>query len=411
MSSQKTSTRRSFLVNTGAVLAAPLVVKSSVLGQGERSSPNERITLGCIGVGGRGSGNMRTFLRRPEVQVVAVCDVFASRRKGARDRVDEHYGSKDCKVYEDFRELLERKDIDAVSIGSPDHWHAIMSIHACRSGKDVFCEKPLSLTVREGRAMVEAARKHDRVVSSGSQRVLGDYGKMAEAVRSGVAGEIKQVFVDVGGPPRPCFYPGEAVPEELNWDLWLGPAPAVPYHPWRCSRAYGLGGKGWRTWFDYSGGMMTDWGGHKFGGALFALGLHETGPVEVIPPDGKERPHLTYRFASGLEMYHAPGSRKNITFVGTDGTVPGARPEKPVDMPRYRGTGGIIGDFIHCVRTREKPFRDVEIAHRTATVCHLGNIAYHLDRRIKWNPETEEILDDFEASCWLDRPRRERWTL
>ncbi len=411
MTRKKTTTRRAFLRNSSGLLAAPLIAPSAVLGRGGATPPSERITLGCIGVGGRGRGNMQGFLRRDDIQVVATCDVYASRRDGAKDIVDKKYESKDCKAYKDFRELLAREDIDAVSIASPDHWHAIQSIHACRSGKDVFCEKPLTLTVKEGQAMLAAARKHERVVSGGSQRVLGDYGRMAEAVRSGVAGEIKEVFVDIGGPSRPCFYPAQEIPKELDWDLWLGPAPEAPYHPWRCSGGYGLGGKGWRTFFDYSGGMMTDWGGHKFGGALFALGLEKTGPVEVIPPNGKEHKHLTYVFESGLKMYHAPSSGKNITFVGTEGTVPGAKPEKPVEMPRYRGTGGIIGDFVDCVRTREKPFRDVEIAHRTATVCHLGNIAYSLGRRIKWDPVKEEIKDDFEASCWLDRPRREPWTL
>lgn len=411
MSLQNCTTRRSFLKGAFAGLAAPLVVKSSVLGEGARLSANERITMGFIGVGGRGHSDMVDFLRRPEVQGLAVCDVFASRREGAKGVVDRHHGNKDCTAYRDFRELLARKDVDAVSIASPDHWHAIISIHACRNGKDVFCEKPLSLTIREGRAMVEAARRHNRVFSSGSQRVLGDYGRMARAVRSGAAGEIREVFVDVGGPSRLCFYPGQPVPDELDWEMWLGPAPYAPYHPWRCGGAYELGGKGWRTWFDYSGGMMTDWGGHKFGGALFALGLEETGPVEVTPPDKKEHPWLTYRFENGVNMYHAPNSGKNITFIGTEGQVPGKQPEKPVEMPGYKGQGGITGDFLHCVRTREKPFRDVEIAHRTATVCHLGNIVYHLGRRIKWNPQTEEIVGDFEASCWLDRPKREPWTL
>ncbi len=405
------TTRRTFLRSSGAILAAPLIARSAALGQGERAAASERITLGCIGVGGRGRGNMGGFLKQKDVQIVAVCDVYDSRRNGAKATVDKKYDSKDCSVYKDFRELLARDDIDAVSIASPDHWHAIMTIHACRQGKDVFCEKPLTLAVKEGRAMVEAATQHKCVVSGGSQRVLGDYGRMARAVRSGAAGEIREVFVEVGGSSRPCFYPGQPIPDELDWDMWLGPAPSAPYHPSRCSGGYGLGGKGWRTFFDYSGGMMTDWGGHKFGGALFALGLHETGPVEVIPPDGGEHKYLTYVFANGLKMYHAPGSKKNITFVGTEGQIPGVKSDKEVEMPVYKGSGGIIGDFLHSVRTREKPFRDVEIAHRTATVCHLGNIAYNLGRRFKWDPVREEIENDFEANCWLDRPRRAPWTL
>ena len=409
MTSRSTTSRRNFLKSSSGVLAAPLIA-TTALGQDGKAAANERINVGCIGVGGRGRGNMHGFLKHNQVQVVAVCDVFGSKRNGAKNIVDKKYNSNDCDVYTDFRELLARDDIDAVSIASPDHWHAIMSIQACKSGKDVFCEKPLTLTIQEGRAMVEAARKHERVVSGGSQRVLGDYGRMAEAVRSGKAGEIKEVFVDIGGPSRPCFYPEQNVPDDLDWELWLGPAPYAPYHPDRCAGGYGLGGKGWRTFFDYSGGMMTDWGGHKFGGALFALGLEKTGPVDVLPPN-KDRQYLTYVFDGGLKMYHAPGSGKNITFVGTEGTVPGVKPDKKIDMPRYRGNGGIIGDFLHCVKTREKPFRDVEIAHRTATVCHLGNIAYQLDRPLKWDAAKEEFQNDFEANCWRDRPRRSPWAL
>lgn len=405
------TTRRKFLQNSGAILAAPIIASSAALGTGKRAAASERITLGCIGVGGRGSQNMEIFLKQKDVQVVAVCDVYASRRDSAKATVDKHYGSKDCSVYNDFRELLARDDIDAVSIASPDHWHAIMSIHACRQGKDVFCEKPLTLTVKEGRAMVEVANEHKRVVSGGSQRVLGDYHRLARAVRGGAAGEIREVFVELGGPPRPCLYPGEPVPDELDWDMWLGPAPYAPYHPWRCQGRYESGGKSWRNFFDYSGGMMTDWGGHKFGAALFAVELHETGPVEVIPPDGKEHKYLTYVFENGLKLYHAPDSGKNVTFVGTEGQVPGAKTDKTVELPWYRGSGGIVGDFLHCVRTREKPFRDVEIAHRTATVCHLGNIAYSLNRPLKWDSVREKFKDDFEANCWLDRPRRDPWTL
>ena len=405
------TTRRKFLRNSGALVAAPIIASCSTLGSRDRAAANERINVGCIGVGGRGHSNMELFLQRKEVQVVAVCDVYASKRQDAKETVDKHYDSRDCSVYNDFRELLERDDIDAVSIATPDHWHAVMSIHACRQGKDVFCEKPLTLTIKEGRAMVEAARRHKRVVSGGSQRVLGDYHKFARTVRSGVLGEIREVFVELGGPPRPCFYPGEAVPDELDWDLWLGPAPYAPYHPWRCQQKYNPDGRGWRNFFDYSGGMMTDWGGHKFGAALFSVGLHETGPVEVIPPDGNEHKYLTYVFENGLKIYHAPDSGKNVTIVGSEGQIPGVTPNTTEELQGYRGSGGLIGDFLHCVRTREKPFRDVEIAHRTATVCHLGNIAYSLDRALKWDPVREEFKDDFEANCWLDRPRRDPWTL
>jgi hypothetical protein len=408
-------TRRRFLkgVGLGAVaVGAPYVITSSALGAKGRPAASDRVVLGAIGVGGQGGGDLRDFMGFAEVQVVGVCDVRKAARENCRASVEKKYG-KGCEVYNDFRELLARDDIDAVLIGTPDHWHALTSIDACRRGKDVFCEKPLSLTIREGRAMVEAARRFGCVFSCGSQRVMGDYGRQAQYVASGAIGRITEVWVNVGGPSRPCDLPAEPVPDGMDWDMWLGPAPWAPYNAGRCSAAYGLGGKGWRTWRDYSGGMMTDWGGHKFGGALYALQLDQTGPVEVIPPDGKEHKLLTYVFADGLRMYHAPDHKGSITYKGTAGECgDGPRQQlKPDPLRRYGGSGGIRGDFLHCVRTRQRPFQDVEYAHRTATVCHLGNIAYQLKRPLKWDPAKEQFVGDDEANRMLDRPKREPWRL
>jgi hypothetical protein len=344
------------------------------------------------------------------VQVLAVCDVQKSSRDGAKRDVDKKYGRSDCATYVDFRELLDRGDLDTVMVATPDHWHALVCIEACKRGIDVFCEKPLTLTIRQGRQMVTAARRYGCVVSSGSQRVMGDYGRQAQYVASGAIGTIREVWVNVGGPSRPCDLPGVPVPEGMDWEMWLGPAPWAPYNPNRCSAAYGLGGKGWRTWKDYSGGMMTDWGGHKFGGAMYACQLDQTGPVEVIPPDGKEHKLLTYVFANGIRMYHGGGG--NIRYRGTKGESSGAgRQEAPDPLRRYKGHGGIGGDFLHCVRTRERCFRDFEYGHRVATVCHLGNIAYELKRPLKWDPLAEQFVGDDEANRMVDRPKREPWRL
>jgi hypothetical protein len=366
--------------------------------------------MGGIGVGGRGRGDLRSFMGFREVQVLGVCDVQKPNADRAKADVDRRYGSSDCATYGNLRELLDRGDLDAVMIATPDHWHAIAAIEACQRGIDVFCEKPLTLTIREGREMVTVARRYGCVVSSGSQRVMGDYGRQAQYVASGAIGQIREAYVNVGGPSRPCDLPGQPVPPGMDWDLWLGPAPWAPYHPFRCSGAYGLGGRGWRTWREYSGGMMTDWGGHKFGGAMYALQLDETGPVEVIPPDGREHKLLTYVFANGVRMYHGGGG--NIRYVGTLGQSPG--PNRPAPGPdplrRYKGRG-LGGDFLHCVRTRERCFRDFEYAHRVATVCHLGNIAYELKRPLKWDPVGEIFLGDDEANRHLDRPRRQPWKL
>jgi len=404
------STRRRFLGTATAAVAAPSVITSTALGADDRPPASERIVMAGIGMGGRGSGDLRNFMGHSEVQVVAVCDVYKSRQQGIKNHVDQRYGNKDCTMHTDFREVVDRDDIDAVVIGSPDHWHALMCIAAMKSGKDVFCEKPLTLTIKEGRAMVDVARRYGRVCSSGSQRVLGDYGGLARKVQSGELGQIHKCYCDPGGPPRECNLPGEPVPDDLDWDMWLGPAPWVPYNAFRCGRAYGLGGKGFRTWRDYSGGMMTDWGGHKFGGAMFALGLDETGPTEIIPPDGKDYQWLTYKFACGIEMYRGGGGPK---YEAAQGNVPGLTWEPPTHLLKrdYRGKGGLSGDVLHCIKTREKPFRDVEWAHRVATVCHLGNIAYELNRPLKWDPVKEEFPGDEEANRKTWRPMRAPWRL
>jgi hypothetical protein len=217
--------------------------------------------------------------------------------------------------------------------------------------------------------------------------------------------------VSVGGPSQPCYLPPQPVPRDIDWDLWLGPAPWAPFNRGRLN---------FRPWRDYSGGQMTDWGGHKFGAVIFAMDLQETGPVEICPPDGKDHKLLTYVYANGFRMYHK--GAPDITYVGTEGTASrrGGRRKRgkapppaasSVPMMTYRGSGGIQGDFLHCVRTRQRAFRDVEYGHRAATVCHLGNIAYWLNRPLKYDPVKEEIVGDPEANRWLDRPRRAPWVL
>ena len=404
MTKHGTITRRDFLRKGAAALAAPLFMNSRVFGA------NDRITLAGIGMGGQGRGDLGGTLGFSEIQAVAVCDVVASHCNMAKDMVDRHYGNTDCSVYNDFRDVVARADIDAVLIGTPDHWHAIISIAAMTAGKDVYCEKPETLTVREGREMVKVARRYGRVFSGGSQRVWEDYNWFHRMVQGGRIGQAKEAWVNVGGPSGLCLLPAEPTPADVDWDLWLGPSPWRPFHST-------LIRGGFRAYRDYSGGGMTDWGCHGFGGALFTLGLHKTGPVEIIPPDGKDYPQLTYKFANGVRIYHGGGWGGILSFRGTEGEIPrrdkGSEMEAPPDIyiPSYKGRGGIFGDFVHCVKTRERPFRDIEIAHRTATHCHLGNIAYWLKRPLKWDPEKEEIIGDPEAGRWLDRPKREPWSL
>ncbi len=396
-------TRRSFMKTAAATVAVPMFVNSKAFGA------NDRITLGGIGMGGRGRGDLGGFLGHKNVQVVAVCDVVDKHCNQAKGMVDGRYKSKDCKTYTDFREITGRKDIEAVLIGTPDHWHAGISIEAMKNGKDVFCEKPETLTIGQGRAMVKAARRYARVFSGGSQRVWGDYNWFHKMVRGGAIGEVKEAWVNVGGPSGPCNLKPEKTPDGVNWDLWLGPAPKRPYHP-KLIRG------GFRPYRDYSGGGMTDWGCHTFGGAMFALNVHMTGPIKITPPDGKDVKLLTYEFANGVKIYHR-GGWAQLCFKGSEGEIPHRdkkkRKQTPpnIQIPNYSGSGGLIGDFLHCVRTRKKPFRDIEVAHRTATHAHLGNIAYWLKRPLKWDPVKEEIIGDKEASGWIDRAAREPWGL
>jgi len=237
-------------------------------------------------MGGQGRGDMNGFMSFSDVRVVAVCDVVDDHLNQARQQVNRKYRNQDCRAYKDFREVITRDDIDVIFIGTPDHWHAVISIAAMKQGKDVYCEKPETLTIREGREMVNTARRFARVFSGGSQRVWGDYNWMHRMIYGGRIGAVQAAWVNVGGPSGPCDFAPERTPAGVDWDMWLGPAPWRPYQ-------HTLIKGNFRPFRDYSGGGMTDWGCHTFGGALFGCNLHRTGPVEVIPPDGKEIKNLT----------------------------------------------------------------------------------------------------------------------
>ena len=400
------ATRRDFLKTAGAALAVPYIITSTALGNDDVPPASDRIVMGGIGIGNMGNGDQGAFLGRPDVQYVAVCDV----RKGVRDagkrKVDEHYKNSDCQAYNDFRELLGRSDIDAVHVATPDHWHAIMVIEACRSGKDVYCQKPETRTLREGSLMVEAARRYSRVVSGGSQRVLEDYRGVVDKCWGGELGTVKWINVNVGPLSQPCNLPAEECPPDMDWDLWLGPAPWAPFNAARCDGNFGTSGGSWRSYIDYSGGGMTDWGAHHFGGATFAVDVRELQPEEVTYHNDNGRQYLEYRYPNGLLMYHNRPDTENLQVEGTPGET---RPAKPV--PSYKGSGGIYGDFIECVKTRERPFRDIELAVNTVAVSHLGIIAYTLRRSLKWDAAQQQFPGDEEANRFLDRARREPWQL
>ena len=406
MGNSHTPTRRAFLKTASAAVAAPYVITSSALGQADRPPASERIVMGGIGIGNMGRGDQSDFFHRGDVQYVAACDVRKSVREASKAKVDKHYQNHDCLVYNDFREMLARTDIDAVHVATPDHWHALIVIEACRSGKDVYCQKPESRTLREGPLMIDAARRYARVVSGGSQRVLGDYRKIVDPCWGGELGKIKWINVNVGPLSQPCNLPAEPVSPDIDWDMWLGPAPWAPYNKARCDGNFSTSGGSWRSYIDYSGGGMTDWGAHHFGGATFAVDVRQLQPEEVIYHDDKEGKYLTYRYPNGVLIYHNRPNTGNLQVEGTPGEKVPAKP-----VPTYKGTGGIYGDFIECVKTREKPFRDIEYAINTVTVCHLGIAAYKLQRSLKWDAAKQEFIGDEEANRFRDRARREPWQL
>jgi predicted dehydrogenase len=399
-------------------LGFPYSIPSSALGL-DRPAPSQRITMAFIGLGDRSGSLIQSFTANPACHALAVCDVNRKFRDDAKKTINNFYGNRACTAYRDFRHVLDRKDIDAVAIATPDHWHAVQTIMACRAGKDVYCEKPLSLTVREARMMVDAGRRFGRVVQTGSQsRSYPNIRTICEAVRNGAIGPIREVHATCGGPSQPCDLPARPLPEHIDWDLWLGPAPWRPFHS-------KLADKEFRPYFDYSGGGMTDWGCHLFDLGQWGMGMDGSGPVEIVPPDGKEYEALTYRYADGATMMHHSGHpRAGVHFIGTEGRVSGravsnrwqVEPKELFEIPdgptsTDQGSKCHTDNFLQCVCTRRRPHADVEIGCSTVTVCHLGNIAYWLRRPIKWNPVTEKIEGDDEATRMLDRAKREPWNV
>jgi predicted dehydrogenase len=427
---QQQVNRRQFLKLTStATLSAPLLLSSNWMASGQ-NSPSNRITMGFIGTGRQGGDLLRNFLRQANTQVVAVCDVDTTRRENSRQIVERFYSTnqdtnfKGCTEFKEFPELLARKDIDAVVIAVPDHWHAYVAVAACNAGKDVYCEKPLSLTIKEGRAMVNAARKNNRVFQTGSmQRSSAEFRKACELIRNGRIGKLQQVLVDVGGPSRPCDLGEEEMEPGLNWDLWLGTAQKRPYNSVLSPRGVHTFFPNWRNYREFSGGGMTDWGAHHFDIAQWAMGMDESGPVEIIPPENpRAQKGVRYLYASGVEMVHGTnGSFGGVLFTGSEGKIqvnrgkfqamPAELGDAPLDDKAIRlyNSYNHLKDFLDCTHSRKHPICDVETGHRSATVCHLGNLVYWNRRKLKWDPAKETFISDDEANTWLDRVKREPW--
>jgi predicted dehydrogenase len=429
-SRDRSLTRRRFLRKVAAGLAAPAIAPAAALGLGGREAPSERIAVGFIGCGKMANDyHLATLLKFPDVQALAVCEVDRTRREHARKRVERAYSEdkayEGCAEYADFRELLARKDLDAVCIVTPDHWHALPIIEACKDGKDVYCEKPLTLTIAEAKLCIDAVRKYERVLQTGSQQrsnVFGPFREACEIVRSGRLGKIQTVTVGVGGPSRWCDLPEEPMEPGLEWDLWLGPAPKRPYHSVLSPHGVHNHFPNWRAYREYSGGAHTDMGAHHYDIAHWALGMDESGPIEIIPPeDPKATSGVRFIYEGGIEVIH--GGPDGCTFTGTNGKLRITRghlssePESIVKEPlgkdevRLYQSPGHHRDWIDCIRTRKRPVADVEAGARTVTVVHLGNLAYWHHRKLRWDPKAWGFPGDAEAARWLDCERRDPWRL
>lgn len=450
--SQETEiSRRGFLKTTAAAatLAAPYYVPASVFGT---NSPSNRITVACIGVGNQGFPNLQRFLNQPSCQVVAVCDVNRGStgykepsdirgREPAQQEVEKFYARergadtyRGCDAYNDFREVLARKDVDAVMLAPPDHWHEPMSIAAAEAGKDIYCEKPLGLTIGGQQKVIAAVRRHSRVLQTGSHERSNPLVRQAcELVRSGAIGKVKRVVANVGRHnkvgPGPGWQP-MPVPDGFDYALWLGPAPEAPYHQDRCLYNF-------RFNYDYAGGQVTNFGAHSLDMAQWGLGMDDGGPVEVeyiyadYLPKGSlfnAATHTFFRckYPGGVSLECVTGKPDvRCTFEGTDGVVrienmgqnfvviPNSIKPKPVlDVEKYHSGDDHVRNFLECVKLRSEPTAPVEVGHRSASICHLGNIAIKLEAKLKWDPQAEQFVGDRsdEANALLNRPARSEWS-
>ena len=418
--------RRAFLKKGGLLcstsVVAAMTLKAETLGLAGATSPNNRINIGLIGCGKIMGGHRGYFASRDRTQVVAVCDVKDWVRKGYRKSIEEETGST-CDSYEDYEELLARPDIDAVVIGTPDHWHAAIAIAAMRAGKDVYVEKPMTLTVGESLALVEAQKKYARVLQVGSQqRSDWRFRKAAEMVRNGWIGELKEIYAQLGSFPNPYLKEAEALPEGFNYDKWLGPTPYEEYFEDRVKGDYS---GGWRRFWEYGSRKQGDWGAHHFDIIQWALGMDDSGPTLFVPKGFEGSPYQYHEYASGLRVYrdHKEMNGFMIRFIGQKGEILvsrdglasnppdlARRPLSPSDERLYRSDDH-RGNWLDCIHSREKPICDVGIGHRSGTVCLLSGIAERTNRPIEWDPQKQVLLGDEAAARLLDRPRRAGYEL
>ncbi len=443
--------RRDFLKAASALTAAaPFILPSAVWA--DDTAPSKKLAMGFIGLGIQSRGLLDNFLWQP-TRVLAVCDVDATRRDAAKKKVDKFYSNSDCKTYDDFRDIIARKDIDAVCIATPDHWHAIITLAALRSGKDVYCEKPLTHNIHEAVEVLNAVPKHKRVLQTGSmQRSMNEFRVACELVRNNVIGKIQKVECSFGDPGRPCDLPEETPEPGLDWNLWCGPAPLRGYSPVLSPR--GSGYKYfplWRDYMEYGSGQVGDWGAHQLDIAQWGLGMDDSGPVEVIPPaDPAAKRGAKLVYASGVTVEHKDGF--GVHFFGTGGEVRVNRgkfvlivagktmadysvekPKKGEPAPEVETTCAAevrkaetlylanarvklyvskqhISDFMACVKSRKKPITSEQVGARSAICCHLLNQCYYHHAHLKWNPARFKFTGGTGDPKWLTRDYRAPWS-
>ncbi len=434
--SSSAMSRRRFLkhsaIATSSAVALPTVIPRHVLAAPGQPGANEQIVVGIVGMGVRGS---QLVLNVPASgRVAAICDADSRKTLAATKQRQASW-----KVYQDYRAMLEQADLDAVMVAACDHHHVLASILACQAGKDVYCEKPLSLYIREGRALVQAARKFGRVVQHGTQQRTMEMNRFAcELVRDGGIGKIRAVeCVNFKGPiPYPAAgLPAEPVPEGVDWDLWQGQAPNRPFNRRLFAHWTDNAGGWWGNWCDYSNSQLTGLGSHAFDMVQYALGMDESGPVELWPVEQGPSAQLRFRYANGVEVRLSfpdeeprRGPQLGAIFVGEKCKIEINRNKFTTNPPdfvqhspdpklaeKWEGDGwvakGHVENWFDCIRTRDKPNADVEIGHRTASLCQLLVITRQLGRRLKWDPATETFPGDAQAHALLDRPRRKGWEL
>lgn len=424
---KKGMNRREFLGFSALGLAGLTILPSWSI-NGIRIAPSDRVVLGFIGLGQQGLSDFHSFSQCPGVQVVAGCDVDSIKQERFKRRVTKWQESikiaPRCDTYEFYEDLLSRKDIDAVSIATPDHWHALTTIHACQAGKDVYVQKPLSYTIREGEEMVKAVHNNKRVLQVGSQqRSSSEFQKAIALVREGALGHIEKIYARVGEPPKPFDLPEQPIPANLNFNLWLGPLnnPKVHYHPDLCppvsldpEKNEQLWGA-WRWYCETGNGYTADWGAHMFDIAQAAIGMDGSAPCEYIPKGYEGAEYLTMKYQNGIvmtEQRYRDEEGQGIQFIGTKGWLKVARgyiecydpkllkkvdDKSKTEKGAYEVSAPHMQNFIDCVRSRKKPIASVEVGNSTNTVCCLANIATELKRPVKWDPATRTFINDPEA--------------